>query len=287
MKKELFNKILIGFAFSPNLKANVFEALRLADFFNASLFFLHVGEKTESKESAFLKILKASPLSNKITLLWKKGDPVNTIISACKENKIDLLLLGALKRENMLKFYLGSIARKLTRRSRCSVLLLIDPSIENTPAQHIVVNAFDNSEAEKTILKAFSFAFASKIPKITLVEEINRSDLNLNVYDDRSLRRTTLKKEKIKRRELTRITKILKKIPSNFKENIKINTQSIFGTRGYSIGHYAKVKRADLLIMTSNEKKDSFFSKFFPKDLDYILGELPANVLILKNSKHG
>ena len=287
MKKELFNKILIGFAFSPNLKANVFEALRLADFFNASLFFLHVGEKTESKESAFLKILKASPLSNKITLLWKKGDPVNTILSACKENKIDLLLLGALKRENMLKFYLGSIARKLTRRSRCSVLLLIDPSIENTPAQHIVVNAFDNSEAENTILKAFSFAFASKIPKITLVEEINRSNLNLNVYDDRSLRRTTLKKEKIKRRELTRITKILKKLPSIFKENIKINTQSIFGTRGYSIGHYAKVKRADLLIMTSNEKKDSFFSKFFPKDLDYILGELPANVLILKNSKDG
>ncbi|MDG2397178.1 MAG: universal stress protein [Flavobacteriaceae bacterium] len=287
MKKELFNKILIGFAFSPNLKANVFEALRLADFFNASLFFLHVGEKTESKESAFLKILKASPLSNKITLLWKKGDPVNTIISACKENKIDLLLLGALKRENMLKFYLGSIARKLTRRSRCSVLLLIDPSIENPPAQHIVVNAFDNSEAEKTILKAFSFAFAAKIPKITLVEEINRSNLDLNVYDDRSLRRTALKKEKIKRRELTRITKILKKIPSNFKENIKINTQSIFGTRGYSIGHYAKVKRADLLIMTSNEKKDSFFSKFFPKDLDYILGELPANVLILKNSQHG
>ena len=287
MKKELFNKILIGFAFSPNLKANVFEALRLADFFNASLFFLHVGEKTESKESAFLKILKASPLSKKITLLWKKGDPVNTIISACKENKIDLLLLGALKRENMLKFYLGSIARKLTRRSRCSVLLLIDPSIENTPAQHIVVNAFDNSEAKKTILKAFSFAFASKIPKITLVEEINRSDLNLNVYDDRSLRRATLKKEKIKRRELTRVTKILKKIPSTFKENIKINTQSIFGTRGYSIGHYAKVKRADLLIMASNEKKESFFSKFFPKDLDYILGELPANVLILKNSKHG
>jgi len=287
VKKELFNKILIGFAFSPNLKANVFEALRLADFFNASLFFLHVGEKTESKESAFLKILKASPLSNKITLLWKKGDPVNTILSACKENKIDLLLLGALKRENMLKFYLGSIARKLTRRSRCSVLLLIDPSIENTPAQHIVVNAFDNSEAENTILKAFSFAFASKIPKITLVEEINRSNLNLNVYDDRSLRRTTLKKEKIKRRELTRITKILKKLLSIFKENIKINTQSIFGTRGYSIGHYAKVKRADLLIMTSNEKKDSFFSKFFPKDLDYILGELPANVLILKNSKDG
>ena len=44
-----FKTLLFGFAFSPSLKANVFEVTRLASFFNASLLFVHVGEKTTEK----------------------------------------------------------------------------------------------------------------------------------------------------------------------------------------------------------------------------------------------
>lgn len=285
MKKRNFKTLLIGFAFSPNLKANVFEATRLAYYFNAKLFFLHVGEKTKAKENTFLDILKLPKESpEKIEILWEKGDPVNVILSTCLRYKIDLLLLGALKRENVLKFYMGSIARKITRKASCSVLLLIDPSIERKPSQHAVVNAFESPQTEPTINAAFHFASDLNINKITLVEEINRSEHNLDVYDDKSLRRATLKKEKIKRREHSRVNQILKKIPKSYKDNIKIISQSIFGTRGYSIGHYAKLVRADVLIMNASETKKTFLSKFFPKDLDYILRELPTNVLIIQNT---
>ncbi len=285
MKKRNFKTLLIGFAFSPNLKANVFEATRLAYYFNAKLFFLHVGEKTKAKENTFLDILKLPKESpEKIEILWEKGDPVNVILSACLRYKIDLLLLGALKRENVLKFYMGSIARKITRKASCSVLLLIDPSIERKPSQHAVVNAFESPQTEPTINAAFHFASNLDINKITLVEEINRSEHDLDVYDDKSLRRATLKKEKIKRREYSRVNQILKKIPKSYKDNIKIISQSIFGTRGYSIGHYAKLVRADVLIMNASETKKTFLSKFFPKDLDYILRELPTNVLIIQNT---
>ena len=285
MKKRNFKTLLIGFAFSPNLKANVFEATRLAYYFNAKLFFLHVGEKTKAKENTFLDILKLPKESpEKIEILWEKGDPVNAILSACLRYKIDLLLLGALKRENVLKFYMGSIARKITRKASCSVLLLIDPSIERKPSQHAVVNAFESPQTEPTINAAFHFASDLNINKITLVEEINRSEHDLDVYDDESLRRATLKKEKIKRREHSRVNQILKKIPKSYKDNIKIISQSIFGTRGYSIGHYAKLVRADVLIMNASETKKTFLSKFFPKDLDYILRELPTNVLIIQNT---
>jgi len=285
LKKRNFKTLLIGFAFSPNLKANVFEATRLAYYFNAKLFFLHVGEKTKAKENTFLDILKLPKESpEKIEILWEKGDPVNVILSACLRYKIDLLLLGALKRENVLKFYMGSIARKITRKASCSVLLLIDPSIERKPSQHAVVNAFESPQTEPTINAAFHFASDLNINKITLVEEINRSEHDLDVYDDKSLRRATLKKEKIKRREHSRVNQILKKIPKSYKDNIKIISQSIFGTRGYSIGHYAKLVRADVLIMNASETKKTFLSKFFPKDLDYILRELPTNVLIIQNT---
>ena len=286
MEKQSFNKVLIGFAFSPNLKANVFEAMRLACFFNAKLFFLHVGRKTQAKEKTFSEILnKPKDRPIELEVLWKEGEPIEAILSACEEYEIELLLLGALKRENVLKFYMGSIARKLTRKASCSVLLLIDPTIKRKPSQHVVVNAFESPQTESTIKAAFRFALDLNIGKITLVEEINRSELDLAVYDDRSLRRATLKKERIKRRELSRVNQILKKIPERFKENIDITTQSVFGTRGYSIGHYAKLVRADVLIMNASEKKKSFFSRLFPKDLEYILSELPTNVLIIQSNK--
>lgn len=288
MQKISFNKILIGFAFSPNLKANVFEAIRLADFFGAHLYFLHVGSKSATKKQALNDLLEESPIKlKKVSFIWQEGKPVETIIDQCKKNGVDLLLLGALQRENMVKFYMGSIARKLTRKAPCSVLLMIKPSVIRKPSQHVVVNAFESPQTKTTINSAFYFAQALGIPKLTLVEEIDRSKVAALAYDDRSLRKVTLRKEKLKRRELSRVREILHHIPGILKENIQVHLQNIFGTRGYSIGHYARVVRADLLIMNAAENRKSFFERIFPKDLEHILSELPTDVLIIQSKDNG
>ena len=192
-----------------------------------------------------------------------------------------------MQRENMVKFYMGSIARKLTRNAPCSVLLMIKPSVVRKPSQHVVVNAFESPETESTIRAAFHFAQALSATKLTLVEEIDRSEVAEEADDDRGLRKVTLRKEKLKRRELSRVREILSHIPDTLKESIKTHSQSIFGTRGYSIGHYAKVVRADLLIMNSDEKRKRFLERIFPKDLEHILSELPTDVLIIKSKENG
>jgi len=287
LESTRFKNILIGFAFSPNLKANVFEALRLSNSLNGSLYFLHVGKKTHIKNTKLNDILNLSPIKPKnIIVIWKEGDAVKTIITQCKKNNIDLLLLGALQRENVLKFYLGSIARKITRKSPCSVLLLIKPSVEMVAKKHIVVNAFKSSQTIDTISSAFEYADKLKIPKITLVDEINQSEINVNVDDDISLKKATKKREEVTKKEELRISEIMKSIPSLLLKNKQVNSQSIFGTRGYSIGHYARVARADLLVINSEEKRMSLWSKLFPKDLEYILSEIPTDVLIVKMKKN-
>ena len=288
MKNSQFDNILMGFAFSPNLKANVFEAIRLTSFLNAHIYFLHVGSSSVAKEKIFTDILVDSPVKpEKISVIWEKGEPVETIREQCKKNNIDLLLLGALQRENMLKFYMGSIARKLTRNAPCSVLLLIKPSLIRKPTQHIVVNAFESPQTESTILSAFHFGKALNVKKITLVEEINRSEVAIEADDDLSLKKVTLRKEELNRRELSRVKEILSHIPDSLLEGIKINSQNIFGTRGYSIGHYAKVVRAELLIMNDAENRKGFLGRVFPRDLGYILSELPTDVLIIKSKENG
>ena len=280
-----FKKLLFGFAFSPSLKANVFEVTRLASFLNASLVFVHVGNKTAEKEEEFNSVLKECPIvPTDIKLLWREGRPINTLISVCVKMNIDLLLLGALKREKMLKFYLGSIARGLTRKASCSVLLMINPSIERIPCKHIVVNGFDSPQTKDTIEAAFEMGQALQSKKITLVEEVSESRVAVSVDDDRSLRKATLRKEKINREEKMRVVDIVKKIPDQKLEGLNWITQSVFGKRGYSIGHYARLARADLLVMNSQEK-GSFLGRFFPRDLEHILAELPTDVLIIQSQK--
>ena len=284
MKKTLFKKILVGFAFSPNLKANIFTSLRLADSLKAEIFFIHVGKKTSVKEKTFEEILEDSPVQPKlIKVLWEEGAPIPTILKMCEKNKIDLLLLGAVQRENVLRFYVGSIAREITRKAPCSVLLLIKPSIEEVPSKHVVVNALNEPNTEKTIRAAFEFSSLMDIPNVTLVGEISQSKVNVTADDDESLKKVTEIKEGIENEEKNRYDEILKNIPDSLKENKKIQSQSIFGARGYSIGHYARVVRADLLVLNSEMKRSSFISRIFPKDLEHILSELPTDVLIIKN----
>lgn len=281
-----FTKLLIGFAFSPNLRANIFEATRLAFQFDAEILFLHVGEKTTQKEQEFQQLLASIPQApKKQSVIWKAGSPNDVIVATCKKEKVDLLLLGALKREKMLRYYLGSIARKVTRKAPCSVLLMLHPSVERIPCQHMVVNGFDSPHTLHTVEKAYEVAQALKTQKITLVEEISPSEIKIAVSDDKSLRKATLRKQKLNRQEERRVQDILKEIPEAKKQDIKTQSQSIFGRRGYSIGHYARLMRADLLVMNAQEES-RFWHRLFPKDLEHILNEIPTNVLIIAPESH-
>jgi nucleotide-binding universal stress UspA family protein len=276
---QKIHKILIGIAFSPNLKPNLFEAIRIANLFNAELIGVHVGEKTTQKEKDLKTILsEADELSIPLKTIWQQGEPVQVILKTSVDEDVDLLILGALKKEKLLKYYVGSIARKITRKASCSILLLIKPSIIRQFCKHIVVNGLKDDKTEETIKTSVLFAKHLLCKKMTIVEEISQSELQVKVNDDKSLRKSTIVKERLKIREDRRVKNILKEIDC---ADISIKTQSIFGTRGYSIGHYAKVKRADLLVMNA-PNKIGILDRIFPHDIEYILSELPTDVLIVK-----
>jgi len=276
---QSIKKILIGIAFSPNLKPNIFEAIRMANMFGAQLVGVHVGEKTNKKQNQLADlILEAPKLKYPIKTVWQKGKPVDVILNTAVNEKIDLLVLGALQQENLYKYYVGSVARELTRKASCSVLLLIKPSVERVKCNHIVVNGLKDKRTTETIEASFLVSKALVCKRITIVEEISQKEIEVKVSDDYSLRKANINKEKLKRREDSRVNKILGNIRT---DGISVKIQSIFGKRGYSIGHYAKVKRADLLVMNA-PSKTSILDRIFPHDIEYILTELPTDVLIVK-----
>jgi nucleotide-binding universal stress UspA family protein len=277
-----FNTIAVGAAFSPNLKPNIYEASRLSLFLGAKLILIHVGEKSSKKTREIESILE--PFINdglSFEIVFKTGDPVDVILSITETKKVDLLILGALQRENILKYYVGSIARKITRSANCSVLLLINPSVERVPCEHVVVNGLEDPRTKQTINAAFFVAHKLGAKKLTIVEEIRQQEVAVSVEDDKSLRKSTIVKERIKLREDSRVNKLIHKIPKDHKIGLNIKKQPIFGKRGYSIGHYAQLVRADLLVMNAPSKM-TFWDRLFPHDIEHILTELPTDVLIIQ-----
>ena len=280
MTLKPFKSIGIGVAFSPNLKANLFEVARLSQFFNSKLVLIHVGTESKEKTEA-LKIILDNFSYIDYEVVFKTGNPVNVILSTSKEKQIDLLVLGALQRENFLKYYVGSIARKITRRAKCSVLLLIKPSVKRVSCRHIVVNGLKDPKTERTITSAFYVAKQLLAERITVVEEIKQNEVSVKVDDDKSLRKATIFKERLRLREETRIKEIIAHLPEDYTSDIAIKSQPIFGKQGYSIGHYAQISRADLLVMNAPTKM-TFWDRLFPHDIEHILTELPTDVLIIQ-----
>lgn len=282
MEQKQYSTIVVGVAFSPNIQANVFEALRMSVFFDASLVLVHVGEKTHEKADALTKIIDGfdGDLPD-YRVFWQAGNPVDVLLHACTNENANLLILGAIKREGLLKYYLGSVARKLTRKAPCDVMLLIKPSAERIPCTSGVVNGLAHPKTEEAIERAFYVLSSLGAQKLTIVEEIPEDSVAIKVDDDRSLRQSTIAKERIKLRENSRVNDLLKHIPESLKDSLEVVVQPIFGRRGYSIGHYARVARADLLVMNA-PRKLTLWDRLFPHDLEYILSDLPTDVLIVR-----
>lgn len=277
-----FRVIGIGATFSPNLKANLYEASRLAMYFGAKLVLIHVGEHTQEKYNKFNAILAPfikEGLEHEV--IFTPGDPVEVILQTTDDLSIDLLIIGALQRENFLNYYVGSIARKITRKAKCSILLLIKPSIDRITCNHIVVNGLEDPKTKQTMSAAFYVSHKLGSGRLTIVEEISREEVAVNVEDDITLRKATIAREKLSRRENSRVQEIIDTIPEEYKQKVNIKTQPIFGRRGYSIGHYAEVVRADLLVMNAPSKV-GFWDRLFPHDIEHILTELPTDVLIVQ-----
>ncbi|MGI9550110.1 MAG: universal stress protein [Aurantibacter sp.] len=281
--QQPFKTILFGFAFSPTLKVNILEITRIAHFFRSNLMLLHVGEKNDEKEEKLAAALMEIEYPEiPIEVKWQVGKPVEIILRTCEDNDIDLLVLGALQHETLFQFYVGSIARKLTRQVCCSVLLLIKPSAERVPCRHIVVNGLDAPETPLAITDAFYVAHALGAQQVTIVEEIRQKEIHVTVEDDRSLKKANIVKARLRQREEHRVRNIVSNLALELTKDIKIKSQSIFGKRGYSIGHYAEVVRADLLVMNA-PGKSSILDRIFPHDIEYILSDLPTDLLIIRN----
>lgn len=205
------------------------------------------------------------------------------LYNTCKEEKINLLILGAIQHEAVLNYYLGSVARSISRNPPCSLLLIIDPKMAKSKLNSIVVNGHQNVKTIESLSIAFEFSQKYDAKNVFVVEEISPKMVKTKIDDNSSLEFAQKEKESIVRSENKKLDTLITSVPQSNGLNVK--KKIVFGKRGYSIGHFAEVKNADLLVLNSPDKKLGFLDRFFPHDLEYILSDLPCNLLIVEKSK--
>jgi len=274
-----FETIAVGLAFSPSMEFVVSEAKKIADACNSQLILIHIGTKTNEKEKILDDIFFRNNIElKKVKLIWTEGDPVDTLLKLCKLNIVDLLILGAREKENILKYYLGSIARTISRKAKCSVLLLTTMA-KHKKKQKIIVNArIDHQKTIHTINTAFYFARHMGTNEVTLVHEMHAPALAMAMAESSSAPEMTKIKKEYSEEESNKLHSIISKCETG---NLKINEKIIKGKPGYAICRYAETKKADILVINSPDTHLTLLDRIFTHDIEFILAGLPCNVLIV------
>jgi nucleotide-binding universal stress UspA family protein len=279
MTMNPFQKIAVAIAFSPRCEAMVAEAKLLQQTLGSALYFIHCGNKTIQEEQYLKHLLHRFNLDNKnVHVIWREGDPVESIKEFCSTESIDLLVAGALEKESLLKYVLGGVSRQLSRKVKCSMLMLTEPNIHPKGFKHLVVEGTDHPKTENTITVAMELAKGFQAQTIDLIQESDLSKLALIRSDEFKENEAGEKKIELLREEDEKLEEILRCVDCG---ELQIQTERIEGKPGYVISKFAREKNADLLILNSPDKPMNLLDRVFPHDIEYALADLPCNLLIV------
>ena len=280
---DMFRKICLAVGSSPRTEALIAEATRLVLGLNANLTILHVGNE-EDFPAGIPDLLKNYGLSdNAFRLINKSGDPAQVILETCNDEHIDLLVAGALQKEDLLKFYLGTIARTILRKAPCSVIVFTNPKIESAGFENIVALADDTPYIKETLTAACAVGMCSNTRWLHILREIKLFGLSLAATEHSSESEYNALQQQLVQGEISEAEKILKEIPHG---NLKVNIKVVAGKAGFEVHQFAQKKNADLLVVGSPERKFIFLDRFFKHDLEYLFADLPCNMLIINPRKN-
>ncbi|SHO63826.1 universal stress protein [Algoriphagus zhangzhouensis] len=275
----MYTKIALAIAFSPRIEALITEVKRLVLLFDSELVLIHVGIKTPELEKKLDDLLQRHGCDRlRIKVLWKEGKPVKMILKACKEENVDLLVAGALKREGLFKYYMGSVGRKIIRKAPCSVLTLIEPKVETSEFSKVVINGTQLEITPVVIEQGLEFSKTVKADQVSILNEIKMYGLQMGTASEDSEDEIAQTRRQLVQNEIDYVEQILQKLD---KGNLRINIKVTGGKWAVELARFCEKTDADLLVV-GDERKLNFFDRIFPHDLEELLSTLPCNLLIVK-----
>jgi nucleotide-binding universal stress UspA family protein len=277
----MYKTIGVAVAFSPRCEAIISEAARIQNLFDATLVLIHIGEvKPEEKSYLDELILTTKVNTQKLKIIWENGSPAERILEIGAKEKIDLLIAGALQKESLVKFYLGSVARKLIRKSDCAILMLVKPSNSPKKFSYIVINGSEAEDYVDTIRQGIEIGRLDKAQQIHIFKSIKLFGLSMALLgEEENEKGQTDTRREIVSSEIREIEQLLEKMDT---KDLKINVKAASGKPGFELGKFTRKVGADLLIVKRPSHHLNIFDRIFPHYLEQVMEDLPTNLLIVK-----
>jgi nucleotide-binding universal stress UspA family protein len=129
-----YQRAAVASTFSPTFAAVLAEAEHFARSYGADLHIVHASNFDAEKERRFFDAMR-----RRIEIRWAAGEtPARAILDATTGGGYELLIAGALQKEDSDRHFTNGVARELLRATPCDLLLLPHPSTTPPPVRHVV-----------------------------------------------------------------------------------------------------------------------------------------------------
>ncbi len=255
MKK--YQRLAVATAFSPTFASVLTDARRFAEHCGATLEVIHAGERTEEKEQKFQKVL-----GGPTPIHWVQGEtPAQAI--ATKSSDFDLLIAGALHREDGDKPFTSGVARELLRILPGD-LLLAPSSDGDKPLHHAVFalepgtndGAFIIEAAEKLGFSKITIAATETPFAAALAASRGETHQNVGAWCD----------------DL---------VDEARRHGLEADSWIVTSNTGYSLCDAIQGMNADLLVVRAATEGPS---KPLPMHMDWLSQVIPLRLLLVKGA---
>lgn len=274
---DLFGKVAVASTFSPRFAPMLAKARAIATLLDRPLKIIHAGQDTPENEERFAEVFAKMQFSGPVH--WRQAaQPSDAIIQVVRENRIGLLVVGAMERsDSQGRFFLGKVSRILVREAPCSLLLVANPASEAAPFRQLAV-VVDYSDASRQALKA-----ALKLAALTNAEALHV----LRVYTvfaqflARPLEFVTGDEKGALGAEEARLDAFVQEFEIG---DVPVITRCIEGTTGFAAADVVQSIEADLLVTATETKLGQ---SQFPAGMEWLENVIPSNLLVIRAPGEG
>jgi nucleotide-binding universal stress UspA family protein len=269
-----YRTIAVASTFSPRFLQVLAEAKRIRDRFSSDLNLIYVGERSEETTAKFGEVLQQLGLPMDSTIHYEQGDPAESILRAIANNRIDMVLAGALEKEVVLHPFLGNVARRLVREAPSSVMLFTHPETDPKPLRRIVfVTEESNPEhARAALQKTLGLAAAESCERLYVIRIVT-------TFDEARASRASDDEES------TPTSDDLETALENFvlsagATEVPVETRLIRGNTGFAAADFVRSVEANLLVVAA--PMPAAGEPSLPQNIAWLTDIIPCNLWVIR-----
>jgi nucleotide-binding universal stress UspA family protein len=279
----LYRHLGAAVAFSPRLQALLAETAYRARMLASRLSLIHAGAHTAEKEAKLRAAMHMAGIAAETDIHWIPGTPDEAILSVVKAQNIDLLLAGALEKEQPLRYYLGSVAHRLVREAPCSLMLLTDPQVQPKPIRRIVVVVDYSEQSLISLTKAIRLAEQAEGEQIHVLRVLSQFGTAIVLSEGMRQERARTYQATTRAEETALLQDL---VDAAGQSRVPVKTHCLEGHGGRVVADFARQQQANLLVMPSTNQHSHFFERLFPSDMEWVLREIPCNLWVVREKMH-